>query len=58
MKELSSFNGMRPRGTNKTVPGCEFEHCLGGFRFRSTNIDWRRDAALTRRRGRPRYPHG
>jgi hypothetical protein len=58
MKESSSFNGMRPRETNKSVPGSEFEHRPGARRFRSANIDWRRDAALTRRRGRPRYPRG
>jgi len=35
------------------VPGCEFEHRLG-----ACPQYWRRDAALTRRRGRLRYVHG
>src|SRR5258705_352 len=32
------------------VPGCEFQHRPGALCFRSTTINWRRDAATTRRR--------
>src|SRR5262249_49782269 len=33
----------------------EFEHRPGAGSANSTNINWRRDAAVTRRRGRLRY---
>ena len=41
-----------PTQCSAAVRGCGFEHRLGA---RAKN--WRRDAALTRRRGRLRYVH-
>ena len=42
-----------PEQRSAAVLGCEFEHRLG-----ACPQYWRRDAALTRRRGRLRYVHG
>ena len=41
---------MEQRVCSAAVPGCEIKHRPGAWAR-----DWRRDAASTRRRGRPRY---
>ena len=53
MKSAWSKRGQEP--CSAAVPGCELEHRPGAFPFHAANIHWRRDAARTRRRGRPRY---
>ena len=51
-KELNGDLDRLSMPCSAAVPGCEFAHRPGA---RSWN--WRRDAALTRRRGRLRYHH-
>lgn len=55
MRKDKGLNGdldPMPMPRSAAVPGCGFEHRPGA---RSSH--WRRDAAITRRRGRLRYGH-
>jgi hypothetical protein len=54
-KGLNGYLDRLPCSRSAAVLGCEFQHRPGTCSFRSTKINWRRDAATTRRRGRPRY---
>jgi len=55
MRKDKGLNGdldRLPMACSAAVLGCEFEHRPG-----ACPSNWRRDAALTRRRGRLRYDH-
>jgi len=52
VKVLNSDFDRLPEQCSAAVPGGEFAHRPG-----ACSPDWRRDAALTRRRGRLRYVH-
>jgi len=51
MAGSSAMKGLSPF-CSRTLPSAQFQHRLGACLFRFTNMNWRRDAARTRRRGR------